>query len=174
MNTFLRLGSYNVPGYGLKVKGGMEIFEEEISGETSGTDTAHKGIKAKTLAVSLNIMFKDESKLQELIRTLEAKDGNGEMKVYTVANLTANAGGITQVSCCERVEWDEQEGKRAWSVTFKLREYLSVPEKVEQRQKGVAAVVENEPGQSTGAVKPATDIKTSWAKVLDNVDKVAS
>ncbi|WP_051249654.1 hypothetical protein [Maridesulfovibrio zosterae] len=174
MNTFLRLGSYNVPGYGLKVNGGMEIYEEEISGETSGTDTAHKGIKAKTLNVSLNIRFKDYAKLQELIRVLETKNDSGEMMVYTIANTTANAGGITQVSCCESVGWNELDSQRAWSITFKLREYLSVPEKVEQRQKGVAAVVENEPGKATGRVKPVTDTKTSWTKVIDNVDKAAS
>lgn len=174
MNTFLRLGSYNVPGYGLKVNGGMEIHEEDLSGETSGTDTAHKGIKPKTLSVSLNINFRDESKLQELISVLEAKDSTGEMQVYTIANLTANAGGITQVKCCESVEWSEQDDKRAWSVTFKLREHLSVSEKVEQRQKGVAAVVEKEQGQTTGQVQPTQKTDTSFKKVLDQIDKAVS
>lgn len=174
MNTFLRLGSYNVPGYGLQVTGGMEIYEEDLSGETSGTDTAHKGIKPKTLSVSLYIKFQDEAKLQELIRILEAKDSTGEMQVYTVANLTANAGGITQVKCFERVEWTEMDGVRAWSVNFKLREHLSVPEKVELRQKGVAAVVENEQGTATGSVQPTKDPDTNWKKVLDNVDRAVS
>ena len=174
MNTFLRLGSYNVPGYGLKVTGGMEIYEEDLSGETSGSDTAHKGIKPKTLSVSLSIRYQDDNQLKELIRVLEAKDSTGEMKVYTVANRTANTGGITQVKCFERVEWTEQDGLRAWSVNFKLREHLSVPEKVEQRQKGVAAVVEKEDGQATGAVQPTKATDTSWKKVLDNVDKAVS
>ena len=174
MNTFLRLGNYNVPGYNLKVTGGMEIYEEDLSGDTSGTDTAHKGIKPKTLSVTLNIKFKEESQLQELIRVLEAKDSTGEMKVYTVANLTANAGGITQVKCCERVEWVEQENLRAWSVTFKLREHLSVPEKVELRQKGAAAVVENESGQATGTVQQTKDPDTNWKKIIEQVDKVVS
>ncbi|WP_319780785.1 hypothetical protein [Maridesulfovibrio sp.] len=174
MNNFLRLGSYNVPGYNLKVTGGMEIYEEDLSGETSGTDTAHKGIKPKTLSVSLNIRFKDDTKLQKLISVLETKDSTGEMQVYTIANLTANAGGITQVKCFERVEWTEQENLRAWSVTFKLREHLSVPEKVELRQKGAAAVVENESGQATGTVQQTKDPDTNWKKVLEQVDQVVS
>ncbi|HAS87818.1 MAG TPA: DNA-binding protein [Desulfovibrio sp.] len=173
MNTFLRLGDYNVPGYDLKVTGGMEIYEEDLSGETSGTDTAHKGIKPKTLNVSLNIRFKDKSQLQELIKVLETKDSTGEMKVYTVANQTANAGGITQVKVFERVEWTEQDGLRAWSVNFRLREHLSVPEKVELRQKGAAAVVEKESGQTTGEVQTQNP-DTNWKKVIEQVDKVVS
>ncbi|MBI9109918.1 DNA-binding protein [Maridesulfovibrio ferrireducens] len=177
MNTFLRLGDYNVPGYGLKVSGGMEIYDEELSGETSGTDVVNKGIKAKNLNVSLNIKFKDQDKLRELIQVLETKDENGEMKIYTIANRTANMGGIRQVRCTSSVGWDEQETVRAWSVSFSLREHLSVPERVEQREKGVAAVIKSEDGinsTSDSSVQPATDLKSSWDKVIKKVDEVVS
>ncbi len=177
MNTFLRLGNYNVPGYNLNVSGGMEIWDEEISGETSGTDVVNKGIKAKTLSVSLSIRFKDKDKLRELIRVLETKEPNGEMKIYTIANRTANMGGITQVRCSSSVGWKEESQIRAWSVSFSLREHLSVPERVEQQQKGVAAISEGEEGIVSTAenlVQPASILDTSLDKLLKMTDKVLS
>ena len=44
MSTYLRLGDFNVPGYGLQVNGNLEIRTEELSGETSGSDQVSKSV----------------------------------------------------------------------------------------------------------------------------------
>lgn len=47
--------------------------KQDASGDTSSTAKAEKGIKAKTLTVTTQIRYKDESDLRELIRVSEAK-----------------------------------------------------------------------------------------------------
>lgn len=159
MNSILRLGDYNVPGYSLNVTGNMDIRTSDASGETSSTDEVDKGTKGKTLTVALNILFSREADLRGLIRVAEAKD-NGSRRIYTIANATANAAGIRQVRFAERVTWQEQEGLRAWAVSFTLREYLSNPERVEQREEKTATVAQTSDGTATESERPAETAAT--------------
>ena len=100
---FLLLNDYDVPGYNLKIGGGMTIRTSDASGETSSTDEVDKGTKGKKLTVSLSIRFADEADLKRLIRVSEAKV-NGARKIYTITNKTANTVGIRQVRFAERSE----------------------------------------------------------------------
>ncbi len=170
MRTYLRRCNFNVPGYGLKVNGDLEIRTDELSGETSGSDTVNKGVKPKTLTVSLNIRFIDEADLRDLVRVAQAGKSNGDLVVYTIVNRTANAAGIRQVSFTDHFRWTEQEGPRAWSVSFTLREYLSVPERVEQRGKAANTV-----GQTSKAAPVAADGETAasaTATPMTNFEKL--
>ena len=178
MSAYLRLGSFNVPGYGLQVTGDLEIRTEDLSGETSGSDLVSKGVKPKTLTVSLNIRFENEKDLRSLVRVAEARGSNGSLTVYTIVNRTANAAGMRQVQFTDHVRWAEQEGVRAWSVSFTLREYLSVPERVEQREKSPATVSQtsaaqslNDAAETTGAAEPTGQMLTNFEKLLALVDK---
>lgn len=146
----MRLDDYKVPGFGLRVSGSFTLKKQDASGDTSSTAKAEKGIKAKTLTVTTQIRYKDESDLRELIRVSEAKGGSGA-KVYTIANTTANAAGIRQVVFSDRVSWDEQEGRKCWNVQFTLAEYKSVPERAEAREKAKPASA----GQNNGAAVAA-------------------
>lgn len=147
----MRLDDYKVPGFGLRVSGSFTLKKQDASGDTSSTAKAEKGIKAKTLTVTTQIRYKDESDLRELIRVSEAKGGSGA-KVYTIANTTANAAGIRQVVFSDRVSWDEQEGRKCWNVQFTLAEHKSVAERAEAREKAKPASA----GQNTGGtVTPA-------------------
>ena len=147
----LRLDDYKIPGYGLRVSGSFTLKQQDASGDTSSTAKAEKGIKAKTLTVTTQIRYKDESDLRELIRVSEAKGGSGA-KVYTIANTTANAAGIRQVVFSDRVSWDEQEGRKCWNVQFTLAEYKSVPERAEAREKAKPASA----GQNAGGTVSPT------------------
>lgn len=140
MNNFMRLDDFNVPGYGLSVTGSLDIRTADLSGETSGTDAVSKGTKGKKLDVSLSIRFEDEADLRDLIRVAEARGNGGRLKVYTVANTTANAAGVRQARFEGAVRWQEKDGLRAWDVSFALREYLSNPERVEQREAALPVV----------------------------------
>lgn len=173
MNTFLRLDDFNVPGFGLRVSGDLEIKTADLSGETSGTATAEKGVKPKKLRVSCSIAFTEARALRELIRIAEAKDEDGTLHIYTVANLTANAAGVRQAQFCDHVQWQEVDGLAAWSVSFTLREHMSVPERVETRQKPQQKAVEQQSdGQSVqpegeDAATPAPD--TDQAPTTDDI-----
>ncbi|MFW5487378.1 MAG: DNA-binding protein [Desulfovibrio sp.] len=151
MTDFLRLDDYNVPGYGLTVTGDLEIRTEDLSGETSGTARVDKGLKPKRLNVSLCIRFKDQNALRDLVRVVEARGRNGEGKVYTIANREANVAGIRQVRFTDKFDWKPISGIKAWSVSFTLREYLSVPERVEQRETKPEAVAQTSNGKTVTA-----------------------
>ena len=171
---FLRLGDFNVPGYGLSVTGDLEIRTEDLSGETSATDSAEKGVKPKALTVSLSIRFADEQDLRDLIRVAEAKNSDGSMKIYTVTNRTANAAGVRQVRFTDHVRWQEQDGLQAWSVSFTLREYLSVPERVEQREAQASTEAQASEGKvvAGSTAEQVQEPQTNFERLLSVADKV--
>lgn len=174
--NLLRLNAYNVPGHDLKIGGGMDIKAADASGETSSTDEVDKGTKGKKLSVSLVIKFTDESDLRRLTRIAEAKT-NGERTVYTITNLTANAMGIRQVRFAENFNVQEKDGLRAWDVSFTLKEYLSNPERVEQREEKTESVAQTSDGTTTEETREAETAEaveeavTGIAKVLQLIDK---
>ncbi|WP_419787301.1 DNA-binding protein [Pseudodesulfovibrio sp.] len=174
--NLLRLNDYNVPGHQLIIGGSMPIKAADASGETSSTDEVDKGTKAKKLTVSLVIKFQDMADLKQLTRVAEAKT-NGERKVYTITNSTANAMGIRQVRFAENFSAQEKDGLRAWDVSFTLKEYLSNPERVEQREKKPEPVAQTSDGTTTKENKPAETAQaveepaTFIEKVLKVIDE---
>lgn len=175
MNHTMRLNEFNVPGYNLKVGGAMDIRAKDVSGETSSTDEVDTGTKGKSLTVSLSIKFRDIADLRRLMRVAEAKD-NGSRRIYTIANETANAAGIRQVRFSERISFTEQDGLRAWDVSFTLREYLSNPERREMREDTPEAVQQTSDGRETEqrpaeTAEAATDALTALAKTIRQLDE---
>lgn len=162
MTGFLRLNGWNVPGYGLAVSGGLEMHTEDLSGETSATDRVEKGVKPKTFSVSINICFENADDLAELIRKAEAKDEDGALIIYTITCREADVAGIRQVRFADAIRWKPFDRLRAWSVSFTLREYLSVPEKAEQREKGKQSVAQTSDGET---VAPEENKKTDEARI---------
>lgn len=174
--NLLRLDDYNVPGHELKIGGGMDIRAADASGETSSTDEVDKGTKGKKLSVFLIIKFSDEADLRRLTRVAEAKV-NGARKVYTITNLTANAMGIRQVRFAENFNAQEKDGLRAWDVSFTLKEYLSNPERVEQREQKTASVTQTNDGTTTEETRAAETAEavnepvTGIEKILKVIDE---
>ncbi|MEA5670209.1 DNA-binding protein, partial [Pseudomonas sp. MH2] len=73
--TLLLLDGTAIQGKGLKVTANLRIEADDLSGQTSNTETAHKGFKPKTLTVTLNIPYKNAAWLRDLMRVAEATEG---------------------------------------------------------------------------------------------------
>ncbi|MBN3864662.1 DNA-binding protein [Pseudomonas frederiksbergensis] len=147
----LLLDGEQVRGKNLKVTANLRIESDDLSGQTSNTDSAHKGFKPKTLAVTLLIPFVDEAHLRNLMRLAEATGTGGQLKTYRVVNDTASAFGVRQVQFSDGVSAREDDSLRGWLVQFTLSEKLSNPERVETRRAGKGVTQQGAPGQSVTA-----------------------
>ncbi|MCX2834446.1 baseplate complex protein [Microbulbifer thermotolerans] len=129
----MRLNDFILRGSELVVNGRLRIETESLSGNTSASDRANNGIKPKALVVSMVIKFDAADHLHELVRVAEAVDSNSKLVVYDILDDTAQAMGVRQVQFSDDFNVRQIPGQSAWRVNFTLQEYLSVPEKVEQR-----------------------------------------
>ncbi|MCT4627963.1 hypothetical protein [Halodesulfovibrio sp.] len=122
-----------------------------------------KGVKPKKLNVATNIRCEDARQLRDLIRVIEARGAHGEGKVYNITNREANAAGIKQVRVSDRFSWKPIDGVKAWAVAFTLREYLSVPEKAEKREKTPEPVAQKSEGTAIAPKQPDAEPQTAVA-----------
>lgn len=129
----MQLDDYRIPGSQIQVNGDLELKTEDIAGETSGTESVEKGIKPKVLRVSLIIRFQDQNDLNALIKKAESLTDAGERVIYTITHRTANAAGVRQVRFFDHLTWNEDGNLQLWKVSFSLKEYMSNPERVENR-----------------------------------------
>lgn len=168
----LLLDGQEIRGNRMKVTASLRIESEDLSGQTSNTDTAHKGFKPKTLAVSMMIAFKDQDQLRALMRLAEATGAGGQLKLYRIVNDSAAAFGIREVQFSDGVNAREDDNLAAWLVQFTLSERLSNPEKAEQRKGSSDVNAQSASGQGVGGSKDgeAGQELTSFEKVLKKVD----
>lgn len=143
----LLLDGQKIQGHSMKVTADMRIDSGDMSGQTSNTDTAHKGFKPKTLTVTLLIPFVDAEYLRSLMRLAEATESGGQLKTYRIVNDTATAMGMRQVQFADGVSAREDDSLRGWRIQFGLTEKLSNPERVEKRRAGNAVTTQSAPGQ---------------------------
>lgn len=146
----LLLDGERIRGRGMKVTGDLRIESGDMSGQTSNTDTAHKGFKPKTLVVTLLVAFVDAEHLRTLMRLAEATESGGQLKTYRIVNDTATAMGMRQVQFSDGVSAREDDTLLAWRIQFTLTEKLSNPERVEKRRAGNAVKTQSAPGQGVG------------------------
>ncbi|WP_339443936.1 DNA-binding protein [Pseudomonas hunanensis] len=144
----LLLDGERIRGRGMKVTGDLRIESGDMSGQTSNTDTAHKGFKPKTLTVNLLIRFTDSTDLRTLMRLAEATESGGQLKTYRIVNDTAAAIGMRQVQFSDGVSAREDDSLRGWRIQFTLTEKLSNPERVEKRRAANAVGTQSAPGQA--------------------------
>ncbi len=128
------LGDYEVPGSNMEVSVYFRFENEEISGQTSSTESTNKGIKPTSLTVSLEIKVKDADTLTELVSVARSVDDNNSMLVYDIVDVTAKTLQVRQVKFTDNFNVRKIDKIQAWRVSFVLTEYLSVAEKVELRQ----------------------------------------
>lgn len=148
--TLLLLDGTAIQGKGLKVTANLRIEADDLSGQTSNTETAHKGFKPKTLTVTLNIPYKNAAWLRDLMRVAEATEGGGQLKTYRVVNDTAAAFGMRQVQFAEGVSAREDDILAMWRIQFGLTEKKSNPEKVEKRSAKGAVTAQSGTGSAVG------------------------
>ncbi|MBI6955481.1 baseplate complex protein [Pseudomonas sp. CCOS 191] len=171
--TLLLLDGQPVEGKTLKVTGNLRIEAEDLSGQTSNTDTAHKGFKPKTLTVTLTIPYVNSVWLRNLMRLAEATQSGGQLKTYRIVNDTAEAFGIRQVCFADNVNVREDDALACWRVQFGLAEKTSNPEKVEKRRAKKRVKAQAAPGAAAGAEDDEDDKDpklTSFEKLLKKVD----
>lgn len=148
--TRLLLDGEVIEGKNLKITANLRIESDDLSGQTSNTETAHKGFKPKTLTVTLTIPYVDHSWLRSLMRLAEATEGGGQLKTYRIVNDTAAAFGMRLVQFCDGVSAREDDILRCWRVQFGLTEKKSNPEKVEQRRPKNGVATQSGLGASVG------------------------
>ncbi|MCG9631695.1 adenine glycosylase [Vibrio sp. Isolate30] len=173
----LTLDGSQLPLKNLRISVRQQLAGQDMSGQTSATDQAETGTKGKILTIKGVIPFSKNQLITNLFSMAEALE-NGSRHIYRVSNKTAEALKIRQVKFQGSVRADEQDSHRQWSVSFELVEYLSVPERVEQRQPDEPAVQQKVQGVSTPVetgqvedVPPDTEVElTGVMKVLKAVD----
>jgi hypothetical protein len=129
----LNLNTKQINLKSLRITVNQALASEDASGQSSSTDVAETGTKAKVLSVSGLISFDNNEYLSQLFALAEATEG-GARTIYRINNHTASALGLKQVRFSSKIEAAEQETTRQWRVSFLLTEYRSVPQKVEERQ----------------------------------------
>ncbi|MBX9754923.1 MAG: DNA-binding protein [Pseudomonadaceae bacterium] len=160
----LLLDGQKVRGKGLKVSASLRIESDDMSGQTSNTDAAHKGFKPKALTVSLMIPFVDAADLKQLMSMAEATANGGQRRVYRIVNDTAATFGVRQVEFSDNLTAREDDSLAAWRVQFTLTEKLSTAERVETRRPSNPVKQQSAPGQPVAsAAAPAAGTDTATA-----------
>lgn len=171
----MMLDDYVVPDKNLRVTMTMQFDSESLGAQTSATDTAHKGIKPKAFNISLSIPFKEADQLSKLISIAQATRSDGALHVYDIVDQTANAVKVRQVKFSDSFAAREDGQLQAWNVQFSLTEYLSVPEKAEQRTETGAASAQTADGEVVSSSDSQTDDdlkpKTGFEQLLYKVNK---
>lgn len=146
----LLLDGQQILGKRLKITANLRIESDDLSGQTSNSQTAHKGFKPKTLTVSLAIPFVDQVQLRSLMRLAEATAGGGQLHMYRIVNETAAAFGIREVQFSDGVSAREDDILNQWLVQFTLSEKLSNPERVESRRAANGVTSQSGQGSAVG------------------------
>lgn len=146
----LKLDDYEVPGHAKNFSLVLPLKDEDASGETSSTTRAKKGNKGKQLEVRLRLKRENSDLLSELARVAEATE-NGDAKVYTITNDTANAAGMRQGKFSGNFRVDESETYQLWEVSFTLQEHISVPEMAEAREGDKSVTTQSADGDIVGS-----------------------
>jgi cell division protein ZapA (FtsZ GTPase activity inhibitor) len=119
----------------MRVEMSMELKDQDMSGQSSGTNTAEQGDKGKKLSFTGQIPFNDSDTLTRLYQLASAKDQHQNRQVYRVGNDIAQALKIRQAKFTGRINASEHGSLLAWNVSFELREHNSVAEQKENRAK---------------------------------------
>lgn len=170
------LDGRRVEGKNLKVTASLSIESDDMSGQTSNTESAHKGFKPKSLMVTLMIPFKDAGQLRTLMTLAEATESGGQRKTYRVVNDTAAYFGVRQVQFSDSVSAREADTLKAWMIQFTLTEKLSNPEKVEKRRAASTVKQQGASGTAVGGAGSTSSSSTSnpeltgFEQVLKRVD----
>lgn len=169
----LLLDRTQVQGHNLKVTANLKIESENLGGQTSGTDSAHKGFKPKTLTVSLQIKFKQKGQLTSLVQLAQNVEKSGKRKIYRIVNDTANAFGIKQCQFSDNFSAREDDSLKQWQIQFVLTEYDSTAEKTEQRQTAAAGAkvsTQGTNGEKIESEEGTSEQLTSFEQILKSID----
>lgn len=170
----LVLGGQKIIGHDIKVTATLPIAGEDISGQSSLSDSAETGDKPKQIAVNMMIKFNQADALTSLVNLAEAKDGVGRRETYTIQNPTADAMRIRMVKFQGDMSVREDEELHLWRIAFRLSEVRSVPELVESRRQSQPVTADTAAGDvvtEDAADVPEEEIQLSaFERALKRLD----
>ncbi|MDX4587246.1 hypothetical protein SGV96_08930 [Klebsiella pneumoniae] len=173
----LALNGEGIPLKNMRVTLTMQFQDKEQSGQTSSTARAEQGTKGKELRVSGEVPFKTPDVLKRIFELASATGDDGQRQKYRVAHDAARAVGFREATFTGSLDAPQQEGRMSWLVTFTLTEFISVPEKREERAAGKISAKKQTPGGGAGsgsssATAGESDEKLTWfeSKVLKPVN----
>lgn len=166
----LLLNQIEIKGHSLKMSATLPLPADDLSGNSSYSDTAETGDKPKQLSVTLQVKFNDVANLTQIITLAEAKTADDSRATYSIINATAKAMNIRQVRFQGDVTVREDESLELWSVMFKLSEVRSVPEKKAARVEPQAVTDQSATGETVATQDPETAEPT--AQELSNFEKI--
>jgi hypothetical protein len=129
----ISLDGEQLPGSDFKINASFDMPSDDSSGTSSYIVKKEKGIKPKTINVSLMLGFNQTEELDKLVKLAESIDDNGIRKIYTIGNDLAKGMKIRQVKFDGRFNVTEENGLKAWAVKFTLSEVKSVAEKQQEQ-----------------------------------------
>lgn len=173
----MMLGDYAVPSKQRRVTVSLRFEETQLGAQTSGTDTAHKGIKPKLINVYCLVPYVEPDLLTDLVAVAESVTSNGNKTIYDIVEPAANAMKVRQVQFTDTLEVREDFTLNAWGVSFALLEYKSVAEKTEQRQPVATAPAQSAPGETVADGETGVDDAapvTGVEKFIAGLDRALS
>ncbi|MNG64363.1 hypothetical protein D3C79_226020 [compost metagenome] len=160
-NITLALNGEPIRMINITVSPSIKFKDKDKSGQTSSTDTAEQGTKAKEIKVEGMIPYTDAAQLTRLFELAEGTGKGGTRQRYRVANPTAKAIKLRLAMFAGDLEAKEQKNLMAWSISFTLREQNSVSEKKEERTK-MPASKQQVPGDGGGDDKEKKGDQHGW------------
>ncbi|WP_025821943.1 baseplate complex protein [Shewanella marina] len=149
----------------------MRLADQDMSGQSSSTASSEQGDKAKELKVTGLIPFVDQPMLSRLFELSLLRDDKGNRKVSRIGADLARAAKIRQVKFFGNITAPEHPTLMAWSVSFQLREHLSVPEVAEAREEPPEATTNQTTTQSAEVI-PTQALEDAPPKVeMSSVEK---
>ncbi|WP_420588183.1 DNA-binding protein [Bacterioplanoides sp.] len=150
----LTLNSARVLGHNLKIRANFRIETKELSGQSSASDRSEEGIKPVTLAVTLEIHYKNSDDLTRLIALARSTDDNGNMTIYQIVTPIAEVCKIREVTFTDNFNVAEHDQLQLWQIAFTLAEHRTVAEKSEQRQPQPTAVEQDSGNDLASTLTP--------------------
>ncbi|HBC7417622.1 hypothetical protein [Serratia marcescens] len=168
-NITLALNGEPIRMINITVSPSIKFKDKDQSGQTSSTDTAEQGTKAKEIKVEGMIPYTDAAQLTRLFELAEGTGKGGTRQRYRVANPTAKAIKLRLAMFAGDLEAKEQKNLMAWNVSFTLREQNSVSEKKEERAKTPASK-QQVPGDGGGDDKGKGEQHGWFYKTMSSVN----
>lgn len=122
----------------------MELKDQDMSGQSSGTDASEQGDKGKKLSFAGLIPFKSVTTLTRLYQLASSKDELLERKTYRIGNDLALALKIREMKFTGNINAIEHSTLLAWQVSFELREVNGVAEQKENREKATTTATQTQ------------------------------
>lgn len=145
----LRLNNQALSGKEFNVNIKLPFGDSDMSGKSSGTDSAEQGIKAKELTVSYVIPFDHSDYLTQITSLAEALDTTtGRRVIYRIGHDAAEAMHFYQAKFSGELNIQEMTDIQGWTITFTMKEKLSVPERKGQRDNLPAAQQQTREGDA--------------------------